>query len=45
LLGATDHADGFAVATDSKGNVVVAGRVDAPLTQSAVGGGQDAFVT
>jgi hypothetical protein len=45
LLGATSNADGFAVATDSKGNVVIAGRVDAPLTQSAVGGGQDAFVT
>jgi hypothetical protein len=45
LLGATSNADGFAVATDSKGNVVVAGRVDAPLTQSAVGGKLDSFVT
>lgn len=45
LLGATSHADGFAVATDSKGNVVIAGNADAPLTQTAVGGGKDSFVS
>lgn len=45
LIGATSSAEGFAVATDSKGNVVIAGRTDAELTAGSVGGGLDSFVT
>jgi len=45
LIGTSSSAEGFAVATDSSGNVVVAGRVDTELTGGSVGGGTDSFVT
>lgn len=45
LIGASSSAEGFAVATDSKGNVVIAGRADTELTGGSVGGGEDSFVT
>lgn len=45
LLGASDRASGFAVATDASGNIAIAGKVSDRLTSSAVGGGEDTFVT
>lgn len=44
LLGASQTAEGFGLATDMTGNVVVAGQVRGALAQTAVGGGTDAFV-
>ncbi|MEL7028094.1 MAG: hypothetical protein AAGL49_02540, partial [Pseudomonadota bacterium] len=44
-LGASQTAEGFAVAVDGDDNVVVAGSVTGDLTASAVGGGEDTFVT
>ena len=45
LLGSSERASGFAVATDASGNVAIAGKVTDNLTSSAVGGGDDTFVT
>lgn len=45
LLGASEKAEGFALAIDGQDNVVIAGRVDGDLTSQAVGGGGDSFVT
>lgn len=45
LLGAAQSADGFAVAVDPSGNVVIAGSVTGELSTTSVGGGTDAFVT
>lgn len=45
LLGAKDDAAGFAVAVDSSDNVIVAGSVKGDLTTSAIGGGEDSFIT
>lgn len=44
LLGSSERATGFALATDSNGNVAVAGKVSDRLTSTAVGGGDDSFV-
>jgi hypothetical protein len=45
LLGSSDSATGYAVATDSSGNVAIAGKTSDKLTAKAVGGGDDSFVT
>ena len=45
LLGSSKRASGFAVATDASGNVAIAGKVTDRLTTTAVGGGDDTFVT
>ena len=45
LLGARDDAAGFAVAVDGGDNVIVAGSVKGDLTKSAIGGGEDSFIT
>lgn len=45
LLGASESADGLAVAVDANDNVVVAGSVDGKLSAGAIGGGTDSFVT
>lgn len=44
LLGATDKADGLAVATDSKGAVVVAGQITGKLGTAVSAGGLDSYV-
>jgi hypothetical protein len=45
LLGSSERASGYAVATDANGNVAIAGKVTDNLTSTAVGGGDDTFVT
>ena len=45
LLGSSADASGFAVAVDSSDNVIITGQVFASLTDTAFGGGYDAFVT
>lgn len=45
LLGASERASGFAIATDANGNVAIAGKVSDRLTTTAIGGGDDSFVT
>lgn len=45
LLGATDQANGFSVAVDSSDNIIVGGQTNAPLSDTAIGGGYDTFVT
>lgn len=45
LLGAAASATGLALATDSNGNVAIAGKVTGRLTTTAIGGGDDTFVT
>jgi hypothetical protein len=45
LLGASDRAEGFAVAVDGSDNVIVAGQTQARLTETAYGGNYDSFVT
>lgn len=45
LLGSQADAKGFAVATDSGGNVIVTGQVAGKLTGGAIGGSGDSFVT
>ncbi len=44
LLGTQDKADGYALALDPTGGVVVAGSTTGPLSQNAIGGGLDSFV-
>ena len=45
LLGSTELAAGTAIAIDGSDNVVIAGQVRGLLTETAVGGGLDSFVT
>jgi len=45
LLGSQADAKGFAVATDSAGNVIVTGQASGKLTGGSIGGSGDAFVT
>lgn len=45
LLGSSDRASGFALASDADGNVAIAGKVTDRLTSTAIGGGDDTFVT
>ena len=45
LVGSSERASGFALATDANGNVAIAGKVTDRLTSNAVGGGDDTFVT
>ncbi len=45
LLGSSERASGFALATDANGNVAIAGKVTDRLTTTAIGGGDDTFVT
>jgi hypothetical protein len=45
LLGASASATGLALATDGNGNVAIAGKVTGRLTTTAIGGGDDTFVT
>ena len=45
LLGATDQANGFSVAVDADDNIIVGGQTNAPLSDTAIGGGYDTFVT
>ena len=45
LLGATDQANGFSVAVDANDNIIVGGQTNAPLSDTAIGGGYDTFVT
>jgi hypothetical protein len=45
LLGSSERASGFAIATDANGNVAIAGKVSDRLTKTAIGGGDDSFVT
>lgn len=45
LLGASESAEGFAVAVDADNQVVVAGAARGHLTASACGGGEDSFVS
>ncbi len=45
LLGSSASATGFALATDSNGNVAIAGKVLDKLTSTSTGGGEDSFVT
>lgn len=45
LLGATNTAEGFGLAVDASDNVVVVGTVQGDLSATAIGGGQDTFVT
>lgn len=44
LVGSSDRASGFALATDSLGNIAVAGKINDRLSASATGGGDDTFV-
>ncbi len=45
LLGASESADGMALAVDANDNVVVAGSIEGKLSDVAIGGGADSFVT
>ena len=45
LLGWSERASGFAVATDATGNIAIAGKVTDRLTSASIGGGDDSFVT
>ena len=45
LLGASGNSAGYSVATDSQGNVVIAGQTDENLTTSSVIDSTDSFVT
>jgi len=45
LLGSSERASGFAIATDANGNVAIAGKVSDRLTTTSIGGGDDTFVT
>ena len=45
LLGSSARASGLALAADANGNVAIAGKVVDRLTSSAIGGGDDTFVT
>lgn len=45
LLGSSERASGYAIATDANGNVAIAGKVTDRLTSTAIGGGDDTFVT
>jgi hypothetical protein len=45
LLGSSERASGFAIATDADGNVAIAGKATDYLTSTSVGGGDDTFVT
>lgn len=45
LLGSSERADGVSIATDANGNVAIAGKVTDRLTSTAIGGGDDTFVT
>lgn len=45
MLGSSQSATGFALATDSNGNVAIAGKVSDKLTSTSTGGGEDSFVT
>ncbi|MCE9521833.1 MAG: hypothetical protein K8S25_05305 [Alphaproteobacteria bacterium] len=45
LLGSSDRATGLALATDANGNVAIAGKVVDRLSSTAIGGGNDSFVT
>jgi hypothetical protein len=44
LVGASDTADGYSLAVDPTGGVVIAGSTTSDLTENAIGGGTDAFV-
>ncbi|HEY1707381.1 MAG TPA: hypothetical protein VGG10_03890 [Rhizomicrobium sp.] len=44
LVGASDTAQGYSLALDPTGGVVIAGSTTSDLTQGAIGGGTDAFV-
>jgi hypothetical protein len=44
LLGSADTANGYSVAIDPTGGVVIAGSVTGDLTPTAIGGGTDSFV-
>ena len=44
LLGASESATGYALATDSNGNVAIAGKVSGHLTSASAGGGEDSFI-
>lgn len=45
LLGATNDANGFAVAVDANDNIIIAGNVDGDLSATSYGGNYDSFVT
>ena len=45
LLGATDDANGFAVAVDANDDVIIAGNVSGSLSATSYGGNYDSFVT
>lgn len=45
MLGATQTAEGFGLAVDGDDNIVVVGAVRGDLSSSAIGGGEDSFVT
>ncbi|MBT4486382.1 MAG: hypothetical protein HN732_14180 [Rhodospirillaceae bacterium] len=45
LLGATDDANGFAVAVDANDDIVIAGNVMGSLSATSYGGNYDSFVT
>lgn len=45
LLGSSERASGYALAADANGNVAIAGKVSDRLTSTAIGGGDDTFVT
>lgn len=45
LLGSSERASGYAIATDASGNVAIAGKVSDRLTSTSIGGGDDTFVT
>lgn len=45
MLGATDTAEGFGLSVDASDNVIVVGAVQGDLSEDAIGGGNDTFVT
>ncbi len=45
LLGSSDRATGLALAVDASGNVAIAGKITDRLSSSAIGGGDDTFVS
>ncbi len=45
VLGSSEKASGLALATDSSGNVAIAGKIVDRLSSTAIGGGDDTFVT
>ncbi len=45
LLGSSESATGFALASDVNGNVAIAGKVSGKLSSASTGGGEDSFIT